>query len=195
MNDNKINLHFTLLTALILLAALSRLLPHPPNFTPVGGMALFGAAYFSRKYLAFLVPFVALWLSNLMLNNLVYAKMYPEFYEGFVWFDSGLLWVYVSFVLIAGLGFLVLKNVKPLRLLGASLGASVLFFIITNFGTWASGTMYAKTVEGLTACYVAAIPFFWNTLAGDLFYTAVLFGTFEVLKQRYPALHTQTANS
>jgi len=187
--NNKTDLRFGILAGMILLAALSRLLPHPHNFTPVGGMALFGAAYFTRKYLAFLIPIAAMWLSDLVLNNLVYAKMYPEFYSGFTW--MGNLWVYASFILIALLGFGLLQKVKPLRLLGASLGASTLFFIVTNFGVWIGGLTYPKTWEGLVACYTAAIPFFWNTLAGDLFYVGVLFGAFAFLQNRYPALQTQ----
>ena len=88
----KLVLRSGIATIMIFAVAMSRMLPHPPNFTPVGAMALFGAAYFSRKYLAFLIPLLAMWMSDLLLNNLVYAKMYPEFYQGFhlVWKYLGL---------------------------------------------------------------------------------------------------------
>jgi hypothetical protein len=168
------------------LAALSRLLPHPPNFAPIAGMGLFGAAYFSKKYFAFLIPFVAYWISDLILNNLIYA----QYYEGFQWFGS--LAVYASFALIIVLGFVLLKKVNVNRLLAAGLISSILFFLITNFGSWIGSTAYPQTFSGLIASYVAGIPFFWNTIAGDLFYITVLFGSFEMVKRRYPQLQTQS---
>jgi hypothetical protein len=183
----KMNTRFGILALMIALAALSRFLPHPPNFTPLGGMALFGAAYFNRKYLAFAVPFLAMWLSDLALNNLVYANLYP----GFAWMGS--LWVYLSFGLIVLLGLGLLKKVTAPRLLGASLSASVLFFLVTNFGSWLANPLYAKNIGGLMTSYAAGIPFFWNTLAGDLIFTAVLFGVFEWMKRRYSSLSLQKA--
>lgn len=174
---------FLLLTILILLAALSRLLPHWPNFTPLGAMALFGAAYFSRKSLAFIVPLLALYISDLLLNNWILA----EFFDGPVFTISP--WTYGSFVLVILLGFLLLRGrVKPLRVVGAGVSASLLFFLISNFGVWMEGGMYPLNFGGLLLCYEAAIPFFWNTLAGDLFYCAVLFGGFAWAQSRYPAL-------
>jgi len=184
--DRKIDLRFGLLLLLVFSVALSRLLPHPPNFTPVGAMGLFGAAYFSRKYLAFLVPFAAMWISDLLLNNLVYAQLYPDYYGAFSWFGNG--WTYAAFGLIVLLGFVVLKKVSIPHLLGASLSASALFFLITNFGSWLADPIYPKTWQGLTAAYALGFPFFWNTLAGDLFFTAVLFGVFEWAQRRYPGL-------
>jgi Family of unknown function (DUF6580) len=182
MKNSKINLRFGLIALLIVLAALSRLLPHPPNFAPIAGMGLFGAAYFSKKYYAFLIPFAAYWISDMLLNNIVYT----QYYDGFQWMGS--LWVYASFALIVALGFVLLRKVSAERLIGASLGSSVLFFLITNFGAWISSTIYAKSFSGLMACYVAGIPFFWNTLAGDLFYVTVLFGVYELVKRQYPQL-------
>ena len=174
--------HFTLLTAFILLAALSRLLPHPPNFTPIGGMALFGAAYFSRQYWAILVPLAALWISDLVINNVLFA----EYFNGFSWF--GIPVVYLSIILIALMGRQVLRKIKITNLLIASLLASVVFFLVTNAGSWWMDPTYPKDGSGLLAAYVAGIPFFWNTLAGDLFFTAVLFGGYELVKQRFPAV-------
>lgn len=190
MNE-KINLRTSLLFLIILAAALSRLLPHPHNFTPIGALGLFGAAHFSRKYLAFLVPFAAMWISDLLLNNLVYARMFPEMYDGFAWFGN--LWVYLSFGAIVVLGMGLLRKVKLLNLLGASLGVSLLFFLVTNFGTWLGSPMYPQSLTGLASSYALGIPFFWNTLAGDLFFTGVLFGAFELLQIRFPVLRLQKA--
>lgn len=180
---NKIQLQTGIVSLLILLAAMSRLLPHPHNFTPIGAMGLFGAAYFSRKHLAFLIPFIGLWISDMVLNNLIYARLYPEFYgEGVVWFGS--VWVYLAFALIIVLGFVLLRHVKPTNLLAASLLASVLFFLITNFGSMLADPKYPKSITGLMAAYTAGIPFFWNTLLGDLFFSGVLFGSFEWFRRQ-----------
>lgn len=184
MNSKKIKLQTGVLMGMILLAALSRMLPHPHNFTPIGGMALFGAAWFSRKSLAILVPVAALWISNLLLDNLIYS----QYYDGFKWFSNPL--VFVSMIFITLFGFTVLKKLSAGRLLGATLTASVIFFVVSNFGSWLEYNAYPKTLAGLGACYVAAIPFFWNTLAGDVFYVAVLFGSFELIRRNYPALNT-----
>ncbi len=190
MNE-KINPRIGLLSLIILVVAASRLLPHPHNVTPVGALGLFGAAYFSRKYLAFLVPLAAMWASDLLLNNLVYARLYPDMYEGFAWFGNP--WVYLSFGLIVLLGFGLLRKIRLSTLLGASLGASVLFFLITNFGVWLSTPLYPKTSAGLISCYAMGIPFFWNTMLGDLFFTGVLFTTFEWAQMKFPVLRLQKA--
>ena len=184
--SNKIQVKNGILIAIIGLAALSRLLPHPPNFAPIGAMALFGAAYFSKRYLAFLVPFAALWISNLILDNLIYSKMYPEMYAGFSWFGNA--WTYLGIALIAILGMITLKKVKITTLFGTSIGASVLFFVISNFGAWLASPMYPQTIGGLMASYTAGIPFFWNTLAGDLFYTGLLFGAYHLIQVRFPGI-------
>lgn len=153
---------------LIVFAALMRLAPHPWNFTPVAAMALFGGAALRRPLFAFGVPLAALAASNLVLNSwLVGNALAPP--------DP---WVYGSFVLIGLLGFLVGARRGVGTLAAASLGGSVLFFGLTNFGLWASGLLYPRTMEGLAACYTAALPFFANTLAGDLFWNAILFGGF-----------------
>jgi len=189
MDKKTIQLRWIVLGGLVFLAALSRLFPHPPNFTPIGGMALFGAAYFSRKYLAFLVPVLAFWMSDLVLNNVVYAA----YFESFSWFSQALLWSCAAMVLIVVLGKTLLKKVTPMKLMGSSLLASIIFFALSNFGVWASGTMYPMTAEGLMACFAAGIPFFGNTVVGDLVYTTVLFGGFEVLKNQLPYLQRQMA--
>lgn len=160
--------------ALIFLAALTRLLPHPDNFTPIGAMALFGAAYFSRQTLTLAVPFIALFFSDLLLNNIVYR----QYYTGFTLITSW--WIYAAFGLMMLVGWLLLRQkVSPARLVAASLFASAVFFFVSNFSTWAETTLYPKTAAGLMACYAAGLPFLKNTVMGDLFFSAVLFGTYE----------------
>ena len=157
--NRKLYLRFSVVTLMILLAALSRLLPHPPNFAPIGGMALFGAAYYTRRLWAYLVPIAAMWLSDLILNNVVYA----QYFDRFVWFYSGSLFTYGAFALIVLMGTFTLRKVRVPHVLFSALGASVIFFAVSNFGVWFSTEMYPKTLSGLGACYLAGIPFFRNT--------------------------------
>lgn len=177
---------YRLAFALIALAALTRLLPHPHNFTPIGAIALFGAAYFNRQWLMLAVPFAALFLSDLFLNNVVYSGLYGN---QFVLVTSW--WIYAAFglVMLAGMGWLSPKVTAP-RVLGASLTASLLFFLLTNFSVWAESSMYPKTALGLSACYAAGLPFLGNTILGDLFFSAAMFGIYEWAK-RYNAVKAE----
>jgi len=183
------NIRFGTIVLLIFAAAMSRLIPHPPNFAPIGGMALFGAAYFTQRYWAFIVPIVSMWISDLILNNVVYG----EYFDGFVWFHTGSLFTYSAFALIVLLGLFTLKKVHIPNLIGSALAASVIFFVVSNFGVWFLGTMYPKDFGGLLTCYIAGIPFFQNTLGSDLFYTTILFGAFELGARRFPQLQLQPA--
>ncbi len=175
--------------ALIFLAALTRLalnlLPAPPhNFSPIAAIGLFGAAYFSRQALTLTVPFIALFLSDLILNNIIYSQYYPGFTLITSW------WIYAAFGLVMLAGWLLLRQkISPLRVVSASLIASIVFFLVSNLSTWAETTLYPKTVAGLMACYTAGLPFLKNTLMGDLFFSAVLFGTYEwaVSRKSVPA--------
>jgi hypothetical protein len=191
MKHLKLPVHAIVLTGLIFLAAMSRFLPHPPNFTPLGAIALFGAAFYQRRILAFAVPFAALWISDLVLNNLIYAKAYPQFYDGFVWYNS--LAVYAGFFLVVLLGLSALKSVTPLRLGAVSASASLVFFLVTNFGSWLIDPVYPKNMTGLSAAYLAGIPFFWNTLLGDFFFCAILFGSYAVIAKLVPGLALRKA--
>ena len=162
-----------ILSAIVAAAAL-RLVPHPPNFTPIGAMALFGAAQLGRRPLAFAAPVGALLVSDLVLG------FYP-----------GMLVQYVAVALIVLLGWTVLTRVTALRVGAAAVASSILFFAVTNFGVWALSGMYPLTTAGLAACYAAAVPFFQNTLAGDLFFSGLLFGGFALLESLVPALRSR----
>jgi len=181
---NNLKLQTGMIILMIFLAALSRFIPHPPNFTPLGAIALFGAAYFAQKHWALLIPLIAWWGSDIALNNLVYAKQYPEYYQGFSWmgYPAG----YLCLALIVVLGWLFLKKVNTLRVLGTATLAAVLFFLVTNFASMIADPIYTKDFNGLLQSYIAGIPFFRNTLVGNLVYSAVLFGIYEyvVLRKR-----------
>lgn len=159
--------------ALVFAAALTRLLPHPDNFTPIGAMALFGAAYFNRQALTLSVPFIALFISDLILNNVIYRQYYPEFTFITSW------WIYGAFSLVMLAGWLLLRrSVNPARVILASLASSLIFFLVSNLSTWTETTLYPKTFAGLMTCYTAGLPFLKNTVMGDLFFSGVLFGTY-----------------
>ena len=174
------------LAALILVAALTRLLPHPPNFSPVEAIALFGGAYFASRTWAVLVPLAGMFVSDLVLG----AVMGGTYFE---YFATPSFWVvYACIALTCLMGFGLRGKVSGGRVLGYSLAGSVLFFIVTNFGAWLGASMYPQTMAGLGAAYVAGIPFFQWTVLGTLFYSAVLFGGFALLRRRVPALRAQT---
>lgn len=162
------------LAGIVLAAALMRLVPHPWNMTPVAAMALFGGAAFADRRLAFLLPLAAMALSDLALA-LVY---------GTGWFHATLPFVYGAIALTVLLGRLLADRRGVARVATATLGASLLFFLLTNFGTWATQDLYPATPAGLLACYVAALPFFANTLVGNAFYATLLFGGLAFVERR-----------
>ncbi len=164
-------LRLLVVVGVILAAAASRLMPHPPNFTPIAAMALFGGAYFVDRRLAFLIPLGAMFISDLVMG--LHALL-PV--------------VYASFAVIVCIGFWLRARKSVLRVAAAAAAGSVSFFVITNFGVWAWGSLYPTTFDGLAAAYIAAIPFFRNTLLGDAMYTAVLFGGFALLERFVTAL-------
>jgi len=162
---------FLFALSLVLFAALSRLLPHPPNVAPITALALFGGVYFGRR-LAFVVPLLAMFLSDLLIG-----------------LHGGMLWVYASFAAIVCIGFWLRRHPGVMTTVGASMAGSVLFFVLTNFGMWVMPEgLYPHTPAGLAECYTAAIPFFRNTLLGDLAYCGLLFGLFELGKRLVPSL-------
>lgn len=159
---------FAVLTAMVFAGTAARLIPHPPNFSPIAAMALFGGATFASKRAAFLVPLLAVFLSNVVLG---FQTITPVVYGGFA--------------LITCLGFWVRRRQTAWRLAGASVAAAVLFFVVTNLGVWMLGDWYPRTWSGLAECYIAAIPFFRNTLLSNLFYSAVLFGGLTLAERRW----------
>lgn len=143
-----------------------RLFPHPANFAPVAAIALFSGFYFRRFFI--FIPIAIMFISDLFIG----------FYD---WKLMGV--VYLSFILIGLAGILMRKNKSILSVVGFSLFGSVLFFILTNFAVWFFAKWYSHDFRGLMDCYMMAIPFFKNTLLGDLFYTSIIFGCYEVIAQ------------
>lgn len=159
------------LVGMIFTAAAMRLLPHLPNFEPIAALALFGGAHLEDKRWAFLIPLAAMLLSDALIG-----------------FHSQMPVVYGTFACIACMGLFLSRRQTALSVTGAALAASTFFFVVTNLGVWAFDSLYPKTVEGLAACYVAAIPFFGYSVAGTLFYTAILFGGFALAQRKMRSL-------
>jgi hypothetical protein len=177
---NKINIPYLAIISLILFASFSRIIPHMPNFTPVGAMALFGGAYLKNKYHALIIPLLSLWISDLVINNFILS-----YYSNFTWFYPGFIWQYASFILIIIVGYFFLKKLNFKNVFVTTISSSILFFLITNFGVWISGTMYAFDLQGLITCYVMALPFFKGTLLGFICYSTFLFGVLEFSKRKF----------
>ena len=149
---------------IVIVAVLLRLLPHPPNVAPIAAMALFGGAYLNKKY-ALVLPLAAMLVSDLFLG-----------------FHSTMAYVYGSF-LVTGLAGLWLSRHRTIfNIIALTFTSSILFFLVTNFGVWASGGLYPKTFDGLMTSYVMGLPFFRNTLVGNFFYVGALFGGYEFLR-------------
>lgn len=160
MKKIEISPKFYVVLTMIFAAALMRLIPHWPNFTPIAAIALFGGTFLKRKELAFLIPVLAMLLSDMVLG-----------------FHSTMFSVYASFIAIVGLGLLLQRKLTIVNTISASLASSILFYLITNFASWTSGLMpYPMNVGGLMQSYIAGLPFFFNGILGDLFYSSVLFG-------------------
>jgi len=163
------------IVAIIFALALMRLLPHPPNVSPVAAMALFAGAYFTDRRVALIVPFAAMFFSDLIIG-----------------LHSSMVFVYSGFALTVMIGMWLRQRLTVTSVTVATVGASALFFLLTNFGAWATSGLYAMSVQGLMQAYVAGIPFFQNSLLGNLVFTAIIFAGFSVLQKNLALLGKNT---
>lgn len=159
-------------------AALARWLPHPPNVTPIAAMALFGGACLANRKLAFALPLLAMLVSDLVLGVAVYGKVLLVSQPV----------VYLCLLATVAIGGLIRSRKSWWSVAVASLVSSVMFFFVTNFGVWAFESLYPRNWSGLMACYTAALPFFRNSIAGDLCFTVILFGGFALLEKSVVSL-------
>jgi len=181
MNHTSITPKFFIVLSIILFAALIRLLPHWPNFTPIAAMALFAGTYFDRKSYAFALPVAAMFISDLVIG--LHASM-PA--------------VYLSFMITVFIGMSIRKKVSVGSVMLASVSSSVIFFLITNFASWLASPFYPQNLLGLAECYIAGLAFFRDTtyglsffvndLLGTVFFSAVFYGAFFLVQMRFPAL-------
>jgi hypothetical protein len=186
MKSNKLDIRFSVLALIIIVAAMTRLLPHPPNMTAVGAMAIFGGAHFSKRWQSIVLPVLAYWLSDVILNN--FFAVNKVYFPTFTLFSKDFYFVAFSLVLMTMLSWVLVKVIKVENVVTTSIIGSLLFFLITNFGSWINWPFYPMTPAGLGMCYVAGLPFLGYSLVGDLLWCGILFGGFELAKQRYPQL-------
>lgn len=175
--------------ALLAIAALiaSRLLPHVHNFSLVNASCLLAGAALVSRWQAIALPFIAIALSDFLLNNFIYPEYYQEqaiHLGSWTLVSYQALWQFAAYLLIVGLGFLAHQTMlsKPVSLiklvpgsLALAVAASLSFFFISNFAVWYLGDFYPKSIEGLALCFSAAIPFYHSTLVSDLLFTPLLF--------------------
>lgn len=169
---------FAVLTGIVLCAAAARLVPHPPNVTPIAALALFGGAHFANRWLGLVVSLTALLLGDLVIG-----------------FHALMPFVYGGFAAIGVLGFWLRSDRSVGRVAGATVAGTLLFFLVTNFGMWWLFATYPPTASGLLACYVAGLPYLANSLAGNALYVGVLFGGVALLKRMVPALQLEPASA
>lgn len=170
-------------SGLVLLAALSRLVPVIPNFSPVYALALFAGAVLGNRILAISVPVFAMLLSDLAL------EFFSDSLLGYhvTGFHSTMYAVYLSLIISVLIGELFIKNVRVLNIIFGALISSIVFFVLTNLAVWVEGVYYETTFAGLAKCFEMAIPFFRNTVASSLVFSAVLFGCYELAVKYVPA--------
>lgn len=180
----KLNLNISLLIGIMFIAALMRLLPHPPNFSPILAIGIFGAAHFTKKWHALFISLLAIWFSDLIINNLIYTTSIE-----FVWFYNGFLWQYGSYIIIILSNIYIFRNkISLAKTLGTAFGSSAIFFLVSNFGVWVGSLIYQKNLIGLLTCYSAGIPFFQNTIISNLLFTIVLFGSYYLIQSEYSSI-------
>ena len=155
---------------LIVAAGMSRLIKIAPNITAVGAMALFAGAYFQNKKLAYAVPLITVFLTDLIIG-----------------FHRIMIPVYVSFVITVFIGTLIAERKNFFTIAAGSLASSIIFFLVTNLPFW-FGNQYTWDLAGAIESYTLALPFFQNSMIGDLAFNAILFGGFELARRRIPAL-------
>ena len=164
------NIKIILILSIIFLVSLTRIYPHPPNFTPILALAIFGGAFLPNKRTALFLPISAMFLSDL-----------------FIGFHSQIFAVYGSIILLSYLGNIMeKKNIRNLAITGIS--GSLIFFIITNFSVWLGGKLYPLNIDGLIQCYIMAIPFFHNTLISTFIFLAILFKGYSLVEKKYQFL-------
>ena len=172
MNKKILSPRFIFVVTVIAIAAIYRIIPHIPNFTPIAAMALFGGTYINRKVLAFIIPMAAMIISDLVIG-----------------LHGTMLAVYVSFAISVGIGILIRKKVNIFSVILASVASSVIFFFITNIAVWYTGMVgYPMNIAGLISCFTAALAFFRTELFGTLIFNSVFFGSLFYAEKRFPIL-------
>lgn len=163
----------------ILAAVALRILPHPWNFTPVGAMFLFGAATFRNRWEGLLAALAALAASDYATSLILWQGR-----------SRIVVSSWIAFTAVGMIGWTLRRKVTGLRVIMASLAGGSAFFLLSNLAVWLQGSLYPRTWSGLTACYVAALPFLRNDILGNLVYCAIMFGSYAWIVSRRSAPQT-----
>ena len=139
--------------SLILILVLARLIPHPPNFTPIVSVAILSGYFFKNVWMSIFT----------LLTSMLLADIFIGFY-------NNMMFVYLSLILISLVFYKYGKKINLKNLFIYGFIGSLLFFIISNFGVWLLGDLYEKNFQGLVSCYILAIPFFTNTFFSTLIF-------------------------
>ena len=174
------NARFILICALVVIGMATRLFPHWPNFTALGAAAIMAGAFFRNKVWAFTIPLITLFLSDLILNNIVYSA----YNEGFTFFTEGFIWIYLGFAVNVFIGLFLKGNVKIVSTALAAVFGALSFYLLSNIGAWLSIPLYSKDITGLMEAYVAGLPFLANQVFANVVYCAIFFGTVWALTPR-----------
>lgn len=177
MNVSRIHPKLIWLGLALAIAIFSRLIPHAPNWTAIGALALWGATFFNRRSLSLVLPLTALILTDLALG-----------------FHSTLVWVYAGFLLVTLIGWILPADQGAKNWITGSLIGSLVFFAVSNFGVWMSGELYPKTLDGLVQCFVMALPFFENQLGADLFFNLFFAATHVMVFKTSSKLISETVS-
>lgn len=168
------NIKVVLIISIIFLVSLTRIFPHPPNFTPILALAIFGGAYLPNRITAISLPIISMFISDLIIG-----------------FHSQIFTVYATIILLSILGHLMkTKNFKNFAITGFT--GSLIFFIITNFSVWLGGSLYPLTIDGIIQCYIMAIPFFHNTLISTILFLTILFFGYTFAEKKISNLKIST---
>ena len=173
-----------LLLSLVTVGIVSRFLPHPPNVTAVAAASLFAGAILNSRIFAVMLPMVIMYLSDFAINNTLMRSYFPN-HEGLVLWSSYMTWVYIGFAATALIGFYFLKNRNNAKLAGGAVLATLVFWLLSNYGMFIEPGRYPQTFAGAIACYTLSLPFLLYSLIGNLIFTFAIFGIYDSVNERY----------
>jgi hypothetical protein len=171
---------FLISISLLVIGVFGRIIPHPPNFTPIGGIIIFSILKLENKVFKNLMPLFVFWVSDLIINNILIPYNFPQYYQGFTLIGSSFIYL-ALIVIIVSLKFYI-KHYSKHIILGSSFISAALFFLITNFGVWLGSSIYPPNFLGFLICLGAGVPFFGNNLLSTVIYSFILIKGYELAK-------------
>jgi len=177
---SKMNPKISVLFITVFAVAMSRIIPHWPNVTAVAAVAILGGATMRNSLTAVLIPVSAIFVSDLIINNVFYST----YYDSFVLFGESSGWIYAAFILMAVLSHFTIKSFKALPIISVTMISTLLFFVLTNFGSWLHSPFYTQDMSGLMLAFEAGLPFLLNSILGNLFFVGVFFYGYSKISER-----------